>query len=151
HKNGTRIAFMDPSTGKSVRKLDLANIGLDQMQFTPDGKKLVFSGWSGMTVVDLATGKAAKAIELDNRVSTIALTSDGKWVAAQPQKSAYHVPVGIWEAATGKQVASLPGRGAGCSGLAFGPNAKRLLLWSIVPLQAGDGGISWGSGSKVAL
>ena len=39
----TQIYFMDTSTGKSLRKYDLAGINGFRMQFTPDGKGLVFN------------------------------------------------------------------------------------------------------------
>src|SRR5437879_4619556 len=41
---GTRIDFMDTSTGQSIRKVALADGGGSQVQFTPDGKGLVFNG-----------------------------------------------------------------------------------------------------------
>jgi WD40 repeat protein len=149
---GTRIDFMDTSTGKSVRKLYLADVPAAQrMQFTPDGKRLVFSGWSGIQVVDRQSGKVGRAIDATH-VSDfgIALTADGKWVAAQPQKWVKHAPLVIWDTKTGKEVTSLPGRGAACKGLAFGPGGKRLLLWSLVPTQVDSNSISFGD-SRAAL
>ena len=56
------------------------------MQFTPDGKSLVLSGWSGIKLVDSLTGRVAKSIEVGSFCeSGIALTKDGNWVAAQLQ------------------------------------------------------------------
>jgi len=149
----TRIDFMDTSTGKGLRKLDLADVHCDRLQFTPDGKGLVLSGRSGIQLIDAATGKAARSIEIEStwETSPLALSADGNCVAVQPQKYVYDAPVVVWDMKTGKQVASLPGRGASCKGLAFSPDGKRLLLWSMVPTQAGGNGISFGPESKGAL
>jgi WD40 repeat protein len=153
YKTGTRLYFMNTSTGKSVRQPDPADLADHQMQFTPDGKGLVFSRWSGIKLIDAGNGKVIKSIgaEVAGDPGIVALTADGAWVAAQLQKYVYHAPVGVWETKTGKQVASLPGRGALCKGLTFSPDGKRLLLWSIVPTQAGDNGIGFGSEPKVAV
>jgi WD40 repeat protein len=151
-KGGTRIDFLDTSTGKSRRKLDLTDVDSDRMQFTPDGKGLVFSGWYGVKLVDSLTGQVAKSINIENARDTgLAFTTDGNWLAVQPQQYVYHAPVGVWETKTGKKVASLPGRGAACKGLAFSSNGKRLLLWSIVPTKADANSMGFGPESKVAL
>jgi WD40 repeat protein len=159
----TRLDFMATSTGKLPRGVGPAQVGDKRLlfrlfgggrlHFTPDGKGLVSADWSGIRLLDRATGKVAKTIKTEGlmRDSAIALTEDGKWLAAQLSKAVYNAPVGIWEVTTGKQVALLPGRGASCSGLAFGPEGKRLLLWSTVPTQADGSGMSFGSDSKVAL
>ena len=47
------------------------------------------------------------------------------------------------------EVATLPGRGARCRTLAFGPNGKRLLLWSNIPKEISDTTFSYGT--KYAL
>jgi WD40 repeat protein len=156
-KDGTRLHFMETSTGRILRKLDLANFhGTSgfrptSLQFTPDGKSLVFHSWSNVTLVDVVTGKVGNPMDVKCRDEANALTSDGKWLAVQTLKTAYHAPVGVWETTTGKEVASLPGRGAQCRGLAFSRDGKRLLLWSIVPTNVSDNSMSWSNDSKVAL
>ena len=146
------IDFMDTSTGKSARRPDLAEAASEKMQFTPDGKGLVFSNWSGIKLVDLASGKVTTSIDTDgHRDSNVALSSDGKWVATQPQKYVYHAPVGIWETKTGKEVISLPGKGAACKALAFSPDAKRLLLWSMIPSHADGKSMGFDADCKAAL
>jgi WD40 repeat protein len=151
-EGGTRLDFMDTATGKSLRKTILADIDVRQMRFTPDGKGLALSGWSGITLIDAVTGKVTRSIQVaGTRESGIALSADGNWVTAQPQQFVYDAPVGVWEMKTGKQVASLPGRGASCKGLAFSRDGKRLLLWSVVPTHADAKSMGFGSESKVAL
>jgi WD40 repeat protein len=132
-KAGARVDFLDASTGKIVRTLDVAGDVPQRMQFTPDGKSLVFSTWTGIHRADARTGKVGKAIVVFHGGDYfIALTPDGRWVAAQPTENVKHSSVVVWDAKTGKKVASLPGRGGRCSGLVFGPGGKRLLLWSVV-------------------
>jgi WD40 repeat protein len=151
-KEGLRVSFLDTSSGKTVRQTDLAEVDGERMQFTPDGKGLVFSRWSGIKLVDIATGKVTRSIDSEQvREPAVALSADGKWVGAQQQKWAYHAPVGVWDTKTGKEVASLPGRGASCKGLAFSDDGKRLLLWSLVPTHADKNSIGFDSKSQVAV
>ena len=147
-----RIDFIDTSTGKTVRGFDPKGYEPDRMHFTPDGNGLVFGGWFGVRLLDARTGKVAREIivQLEGD-SVIALAADGKCVAAQPRKYVRHAPVVVWDVKTGKEVATLPGRGAFCKGLAFGHDGKRLLLSSLVPTRVDDTSISFGPESKVAL
>jgi WD40 repeat protein len=148
---GTRVDFMDTATGKSLGKLDLADSVDTQMQFTADGKGLVFDSWSTLKLCDLATGKCAWSIKEGQAGRAFALSSDGKLVAWQVREFVENAPIRVWDATTKKEVAVLPGRGAWCSGLTFSADGKRLLLWSIVPSSVGPNGISIGAESKAAL
>jgi WD40 repeat protein len=133
---GARVGFLDTTTGKVVREFYVKGVHADRIQFTPDGKSLVFGGWDGIKMIDARTGNIAGAIEYENRTdSCVALTADGKRVAVQSNKYVEHAPVGIWDAKTGKELVSLPGRGASCKGLTFGPDGKRLLLSSLCTLR----------------
>jgi WD40 repeat protein len=149
-KKGT-LHFLDTSTGKIVRKLDLGNIQCDHLQFTPDAKGLVLGGWHGIKVVDASTGNVVQSFDMELRRTSLALNADRNWLAVQPAEYAYDAPVKVKDLKTGADVTSLPGRGASCKGLAFGPDGKRLLLWSVVPTQVGNNGMSFGSESKVAV
>ncbi len=170
--NGDRgckwIDVMDTATGKMVRKLELAGVRpAGQMQFTPDGKRLVLSscsGLSGIQVLDAQSGKVVLEFSASTGFyNSFALSTDGKWVAIQPDEHVENAPVVVREMKTGQEVMSPPGRGASfelivgkeypkhkragaaplpglgaaCKGLAFSPDAKRLLLWSIVPDEIG--------------
>jgi WD40 repeat protein len=147
----TNVAFMDASTGKVVRKLRLSDAA-HKVQFTPDGKRLAFCGWSGVKIVDARTGEAVRTIQVDRDWDgAFAFTPDGKWAAAQPQKFVKHAPVKVWAVGTGKEVDSLPGRGASCKGLGFGPGGKRLLVWSLVPSRVTKDSVGFDSDSKAAL
>jgi WD40 repeat protein len=148
-----RISLLDTSSGKLLGQHVVPDIDGKSVQFTPDGNGLVCRSWGAIEVVDTATSEVIHSLGVaDLSEHAVALTADGNWVAAQLDRPVYHAPVGVWETKTGKEVASLPGRGSVCKGLAFGPDGKRLLLRSVVPSQAGDGGKSWGGPDcKVAL
>ena len=132
-----RIVFMDTSTGKITRKLEFKDLRSARwMQFTPDGKSLVLSGWAGIQVLDAKSGKVTLAYGTNPGFDhSFAMSRDGKWVAYQPQEHVENAPVWVRETKTGQGVMSLPGLGASCKGLAFSPDAKRLLLWSLVPSE----------------
>jgi WD40 repeat protein len=150
---GMRVEFMDAATGKSVRTLDLADVRESQRaQFAPDGKTLIFSGYFGMQVVDTQSGKVRKVIDTTLGLEPgIAVSADGKWLAGQPRKDVKHAPVVVWDAKTGKEVMSLPGRGAACMTMAFGPGGKRLLLWSLIPTRIGENGTTFDHSADSAL
>jgi WD40 repeat protein len=151
-KEGVRVYFLDTATGKTVRHIDVAENPGERVQFAPDGKSLVFSSWFGIKFVDAQSGKITRSIDIENsRKGAAAVSADGKWMAAQPQKYVYDAPVGIWDIQTGKEVVSLPGRGAACNGLVFSPDKKRLLLSSTVPTKVDDNSMGFGSDSKVAV
>jgi len=151
--SGLRLHALDAATGKVLYRTDLPGVSSTQTRFLPDGKRLAFSGWHSLQATDPATGKSATLVTNDKlRDSPIAFSPDGGRVAAQPLKEwGYHAPVVVWDATTGKEVATLPGRGNGGKGLTFGPDGKRLLLQSVVPSQADENGIRFGAGSKLAL
>jgi WD40 repeat protein len=150
-KEGIRVDFMDAATGKTLRHLDLADGGR-QMEFTPDGNHLAFNSWSGTKLCDIAKGKTTTVIKEGRADSAFAMSPDGKRVAFQALALAKHAPIRIWEAATDKVAAVLPGRGASCRGLTFSADGKRLLLWSDIPTSLSKSGIGFGGEqAKAAL
>ena len=153
----TRIHFMDTSTGKTLRQFELREVSNDHTQFTPDGKYLVFNLWTrngGFKLIDVMTGKVTRSINGSDKWGTtvFALSRDSTLIAAQERKHDYHAPVGIWDTKTGKQVVSLPGRGAWCRELTFSPDAKRVLFASAVPTELSNNGMGFGGpDAKLAL
>jgi WD40 repeat protein len=152
-KKGSRIAFMDASTGKVLRNVEATDVDVQHPKFTPDGKGLVCRGVNAFTLLDVQTGKVIRSSStFPDQISVLALSPAGDLVAAQTQMHAYHAPVKIWELKTGRELTELPGKGAICKDLAFGADHKHLLLWSTIPDQLpGIGGPSYGSNSRVAL
>ncbi len=148
----TRVEFMDAATGTAARRLDLEGVSGRRMQFTPDGKGLVFTGWHGIKIIDARTGKAGTSIEAERLgESAVAVSPDGTRIAAQPQKYLKHSPVVVWDAKTGKVAATLTGRGAACKAIAFGPGGKRLLLRSVIPSTVSADSIGFDNNCDVAV
>ncbi len=140
--NGQRslIRFLDTTTGKIARQIEPPEIYGNQMQFSPDGKDLVFRTEAGITRVNATTGGDPRTLKLDKeRIYRFALSPDGNKLAAQPyDKELIDAPVFVWDIKTGKELAALPGRGNSCKELAFSSNGKRLLLWSGLPVIDAD-------------
>jgi WD40 repeat protein len=134
------VELLDTKTGKSIRQFHLRVDDARQIQFTPDGKGVLLNGYSGVRLIDGVTGKVTRTLEIDNaQDSSLAVSADGKQLAVQPLQFVENAPVSVRDLKTGKEVVSLPGRGAACKGLAFAPDGKRLLLWSVLPTAQGRG------------
>jgi WD40 repeat protein len=136
------------SAGEQVRLLQAGHSFDRAARFLPDGKTLVasvlrrdeksFQFVSGLEFWDADTGERLREISTEHRVSTTAVSSDGKLVAAAtwnigdyPGRGA-EVPnaIYVWDAA-GKQVAEFKGPLKGHQQvvrLAFDPDGKS--LWS---------------------
>src|SRR5262249_48740217 len=83
-KENFQIDFFNPSTGKSIRKINSTGVGGDLTQFTPDGKYLAVIS-AGIKLIDPSTGKVEKSIDIPNiSDSSIAFSPDGNWLALQP-------------------------------------------------------------------
>jgi WD40 repeat protein len=150
-KDTRRIAFMDTATGKILRSVEVPGDHFECLKFTPDGKCLACSDWSGFQLLDAQTGKVIWSVKLESeRIAALAISSEGEWVAMQPQKQDYHAPVRLWELKTGKELPALPGRGAYCRELVFGPGNKRLLMKSNIPSVVNADGMNF-SNYKVAM
>jgi len=144
-----QIDFMDASSGKIVRTFEFPNVHVPDgtgVKFTPDGKLLVLGGhWDEVQTVNLANGRV-KSVALEKlQTECTAISPDGKFLAAQKSKYSQNTPIAICDIETGKEMATLPGRGAGCKALVFGPNGKRLLLRSNIPRDIRDSAISYGA------
>lgn len=155
NKQGSRIAFMDTSTGKITRTSAgpvLGSVGDDQVQYTADGKSLVLTRHGELRLVDIETGDVQRQ-STSHRGGPLALSSDGVLMAAQLEAPAASpdAPVGLWEVKTGKKVHQLPGRGCWCKRLQFSPDGQRLLLWSVVPTESTANSRSFGPSSRAAV
>src|SRR5262249_52944505 len=89
----------EPGKGRGKRDGD----GIAALAVSPDGK-LVASGSAGkwISVMHADTGKEAWFADLPRGVNTVAFSPDGKFVAQGGSD------VRVWEAATGKSVATFP-------------------------------------------
>ena len=124
--------------------------------FTPDGRQLVSaSDDKTIRVWDLASGKTVRTIRGESalgqagKVFAMALSPDGKWLAAGGFMAApsgkYLVDVGtirLYEFASGKLVALLKGHTNTIKALAFSPDGRKLISGS-----ADHTAIIWDTGS----
>src|SRR5207253_1838700 len=119
--------------------------------FTPDGKYLLSNGGAGLRVWDVEAGTELLRERLDGReVRTLALSPDGKLVAAGDQAEGFYLwkwdsgkeprkikpgnrggsnwggGVHLWDTTTGKHVRTLATPGEGISKVAFSRDGRWL-------------------------
>ncbi len=119
----------DVATGKELPKLKTAHGG-SLVAFTSDGKRLLGKGDKAIYLWDAATGTQIQQFQPPtDPVGSVALSRDGKTVAATGYSSSFKVSTSVylWDVATGKQHRSLDGHEAGASCVAFAPDGTTLL------------------------
>jgi len=109
---------------------------------SPDGCSVVSSGHDHRVLLwDLRTGQVSRELVFIPTVYQVmkgaVFSSDGKWVAAQLQESCYPGWTRVWEAATGKEVITLKGKGQNWqpTAFAFHPQGKSLVTGESTRLQ----------------
>jgi WD40 repeat protein/tRNA A-37 threonylcarbamoyl transferase component Bud32 len=100
--------------------------------WSPDGKYLVSASWEEVKVWDTATGREAFALTgPTHAVHSVCWSPDGKRIAAAGHRSNESRllvgVVGVWDAATGKQVGSFEG-GPQVESMSWSPDGERLAL-----------------------
>ena len=130
---GGLLALADTSEGKILWRVSPDGaLGFNQIDFTPDGKVVYGGGGGGMLYgFDVATGRTVsqwligdgKEIQYPNRIYAVAVSPDGKLVAAgdAPNGRAY-----LWSRASGERVNVFTTGDMTILGLAFSPDSKRL-------------------------
>jgi WD40 repeat protein len=73
-----------------------------EVSLTADGRYLLGRSFESLSLLDLQTGKPIQRYEGINRLGTIAISPDGRFVAAAPPYSAYDSKVYLWDAKSGK-------------------------------------------------
>ena len=108
---------------------------IKSIAFTPDGRQLVSaSDDKTIRVWDLASGKTVRTIRGESapgdagKVSAMALSPDGKWLAAGGPTSDNEIR--LYEFASGKLVALLKGHANVVERLAFSPDGRHLISGS---------------------
>ncbi len=142
-----RACVWDVETGAEITRLEIPDPGLvpaaTSLAFSPDGLAVAASiafrnpNRSGdasrdvLMVWDLASGKLRQLIR--GQFGTVAFCPDGSRIAGVYGSSA--AEVGLWDAATGRQVLALKGHGLNSnsmySGIAFSPDGHQIV--SAVP------------------
>jgi len=123
----TTVRLWDAATGKQIRSFkDVQGSAgsVSSVAFSPDGETLASAGLSSPDNIRLwqvATGKVVRAIKWDG-VTAITFSPDGKTLAAGTN----HWTIGLWDAATGKEVRPPKGHALGIQAVAFSPDGKTL-------------------------
>jgi serine/threonine protein kinase/WD40 repeat protein len=139
---GTSVAIFDRWEKKEVRKIQEAAVAAD---FSPDGKRLVVGLRSGTSQIsDLATGKTLLTLstktEGKSHVTLVKWSPDGSLIATSDYYPDYGVY--IWDAASGKLRATLPGpngyRDAGINNVTFSPDGRILAMAAGLVVQTWD-------------
>jgi WD40 repeat protein len=103
------------------------NAGVTSVAWGADGKILAFGDINGNVVLwDVATGKALRSFQVQQGAANVAFSPDGKLLAAGAYHGNKDSEVKVWEAATGKEIFSLPGQSGGILSVSFSPDGKTL-------------------------
>jgi WD40 repeat protein len=129
------IALWDVATGKELRTIVGHERDRHWLAFTPDSRTLIAvdEHMSNIRFWDPVTGKELRRLELQkgDSVRALALSPDGKVLAAGGARlvrgaQKYEATVWLWDAATGRKMRQLPGKGFEVRSLAFSPDGRTL-------------------------
>jgi WD40 repeat protein len=118
------VRVWDASTGKLRQHLKAYPKLVDRLALSADGGRLVTGSEDGMVRVwDLATAKSLGAWKVGGFVTAVAMSRDGKRIAASTDAEPN---VHVWDLASASVLAQLPGHPDGARDLAFSPDGKRI-------------------------
>jgi RNA polymerase sigma factor (sigma-70 family) len=119
------ITFWDPATGREVRRL---KPGARLAVLTPDGGTLIAFGDYAIRFWEVATGKLLRTKEIGGWVTSLAVSPDGKLLAAghPSERVADSGRVKVWDIAADRLVHTFVRKGHEPSAVAFSPDGKLL-------------------------
>jgi WD40 repeat protein len=110
------------------------------LQFTSDGRRIAIALPNTISIFDLATGREEQSFTGQRIVGhTVALSPDGKWLAAGTLDG----EIRVWDMKTGKLLGDVPGHSETITALAFSADGSRLasgsedttvLIWQVAEL-----------------
>ena len=113
-----RDGFKDPA-------VQCMALSPDRKQFVLGGAKLtLWNATDAQPVVDLLANY--KSGEVERPISSVAISADGKWIAAGDQKGT----VRIWTSSDQREVAAIPAHDGHVTQIAFSPNSHLLATTS---------------------
>jgi WD40 repeat protein len=131
---GGGVSLWDGEAGSGLRECRFpdpkeAHSRLAALAFSPDGRRLAAAGtWGGVpTIFDSVTGKALGRLS-EKKAGTenvLAFSPDGRMIALGGEGSAKRLA--LWNAKTGRLLASLTGPGKNQRGLAWSPDSRALV------------------------
>lgn len=143
---GATVRLFDVESGKEIRTIQTEQRNMDHLAVSPDGKRLLASGWGkaiqtrlpdGRTrhstakehlleLYDLEKGKYLHRLTLPGETSgPVAFSVDGKTFAAAIDKP--NGEIRFWETATAAERPSIRGFNGRVRALAFTPDGRRLI------------------------
>jgi WD40 repeat protein len=127
HDNGVHL--VDIAAGKEIRTLKRHKSTVDIVLFAPDNKTLLSGSRDGnIRLWDWATGKQTGELTGLEAISAMALSRDGKTVAAWGGGSFRGAPVFLWNLPGSKPSAYLENNGGMIEAIAFSPDGRMLAL-----------------------
>jgi RNA polymerase sigma factor (sigma-70 family) len=135
------LRLWDVATGKELRQLQGHQHYIQKVAFSADGAILASAGVRTIRLWEPATGKELRTIDGGLSVHSLALSPDGRMVAAGTEDNGPIIR--LWEVETGQEVRRWTGHRNLVRALAFAPDGKTLasggydalaLVWDVTGL-----------------
>jgi WD40 repeat protein len=145
--------FTRSARAQQATLLSVAGKEIEQLRFHPDGDTIVTtSADKKIRIWDLSTGKIFQEIIAPTRVDRLALSPDGKLIAASLIRKGKRPQIGLWEYSTGNQQKLFEGHepkseikalefspdGKSIASTAEGPKDEPVKLWDLATGQSRD-------------
>lgn len=120
----TTIRLWDAKTGEQLSKMKELTTFVTSMSFSDDGRKLVTTDGSWMSLWNLDSGRVQTAYRnVAHEAASICLSPDGQWIASAGRDQM----IKIWNASTWQEFASFKGHAKGVTSVAFTPDGQRVI------------------------
>jgi len=128
-RDNGKIVIWDVESGKISLTIEGSQAGVTWIAYSTDGKHLITgdNNDGNGTIWDAATGRKVLTLFLDEQVSYVAYSPDGKQVAL----SGGYGSISIWDAVTGEELLKFKGHKGWIGQLAFSPDGKSLASVSV--------------------
>ncbi len=131
---GTNLALWDASTGKLVQKVRVSSQRLHTAFATDSRSVYVAEGDSTIkrrAVPDLVVLDQVRLEEIEHRQTEIAMSDDGRWLAAVPPEATDDGRVWLWDGRSGHRVTTFMQHTRRVMGARFSPDLKWLATGSL--------------------
>ena len=124
--SGREMRLWDPTTQRY--KATFEDEGGDSLVYSPNGKTLAVGRWQEIRLLNARTGDLKFTLSYPERewARIIAISSDGKTLAASARYSSDKVKIYLWNIRTGKQRQMISTQAREVHSLAFSPTANVL-------------------------
>ncbi|MEM7478491.1 MAG: M56 family metallopeptidase [Planctomycetota bacterium] len=135
---GNELCVFDTRNGALMSKVNSSS-GFHSLSFTANGKHLVFAcnGDASVRVWPMKLDKQSRCFKLPKQASNVAISPDGKTVAAEVNgRYAGTSVVYVWDVATGRELQRLRPLKSSVHTLAFSPDGSTLAVGGRSSLQS---------------